>query len=152
MADKELDRIRQLAKNAQANSPSSEDLAEAECADPILVSHPGGEPAFWLVPFLRGDMAAGFATVTLEGKVERVGSFGSGPDDRDSWIPAEYFLKPPAALLNEVRKKYAGSSLSDPLFTYDRSPLRWGWRIEVEQTRGDVVFVSPSDWYVTKVE
>ena len=140
-------RIRELAARARDNSPWCENLADTRVTEPVLVRDPEGEPTFWLVPFLRDDMAVGFATVTLEGVVQQVGTFGSGCADRGAWIPASYFWRPPEKLLSEIRERYSESTLSNPSFSYDRSPSRWAWRLGVDPPNGDVVFVAPRDWH-----
>ncbi len=147
MQEDQLHRIRELAERARDDSPSGDDLADTRTTEPVLVRDSGGEPAFWLVPFLRDDMAAGFATVTLAGAVQRVGTFGSGRADRNAWIPASYFSRPPEDLMGEIRARYAESTLSDPLFSYDRSPSRWAWRLRVDPPNGDVIFIAPRGWY-----
>jgi hypothetical protein len=59
-------------------------------------------------------------------------------------------MKPPENYHREVRKKFPHRTLSEPFFTYDQSPTRWGWRIEVlrEGVVESYVYMNPTGWYV----
>ena len=123
-----------------------------EVADPVAVRDAADETVLWLVPLLRGDRAAGFVTLTTAGRVQRVGTFGSGPRDSASWIPAAWFAAPQADMLAEVRARYPGSNLSEPVFSFDRVPDRWGWRVRVGPPAGQTVFIGPRGWYAVPAE
>ena len=149
--------VRSAVTVARKQSPAREDPAHsavrrARVGSPAQVYTPAGTPAFWLVPLLVGDLACGFAHVDLAGQVIRVGTFGAGPEDRASWISAAFFEAPPAGVLSEIRFKYSGANLSEPLLSYDANPVRWAWRLEVIDAGrlAAEVFVTPSGWHERK--
>jgi hypothetical protein len=88
-------------------------------------------------------------TFSLEGQVTQISALGGGPEDRGSWIPQSFLTKPPDRSLAEIRNKYPEQPLSKPIFSYDRSPVRWAWRLEVGSppTPAAVVFITPAGWY-----
>ncbi len=138
--------IRTVATDAARASPASKELDGAATAVPVLVKAPSGNPEYWLVPSVRGDWACGFASVPPEGVVQRAGALGSGRADGGGWIPASYFTAPPPEAIREISERYPRATLADPVFSFDRSPARWGWRIHINPPAGVIVFVSPGGW------
>jgi len=145
---------RAAAAAAKKEAPVAEDralaaLRRARVGRPALVRTPAGEPAFWLAPFVSGDLACGLAHVDLDGRVARIGAFGAGPADRQSWVPLSFFEEAPAGPLAEIRAAYPGLDLSEPVLSYDASPARWAWRVEATGRRGveAVAFIGPGGWY-----
>jgi hypothetical protein len=130
-----------------ADDPAMRGLREAAAGDAALVYSPAGDPAFWLVPFESGDRACGFARVELSGRVSQVSVFGAGAADRASCPPAEFFRRPPARVLDEVRAKHPGRTLGEPVLSYDATPAKWAWRIPVDGPAGSVVYATPGGWY-----
>jgi hypothetical protein len=144
---------RQAADRARRTGPSALDprfraVRAARVGTPVLVYSPEGRPAFWLVPFIAGGVACGFARVEEPSlRVSQVGVFGAGPDDRASWPPAAFFERPPAALLQEIQSRY-GTTATEPVLSYDGSPARWAWRVDVgDPGSGPSVFITPGGWY-----
>ena len=143
----EREEIRRSAEQARgshpgAGAPQFGALKQASAGDPCAVAAPDGAIAFWIVPYVRGGRACGFAQVELSGVVSRVAIFGSG--DPASWVDAAYFRSAPEATLGEIRAKHPRDPLSKPVFSYDLSPARWGWRVE---GRGWTAFITPGGWY-----
>ena len=124
-------------------------LQDARVDSPVMVRTPEGTPSFWLVPFQVGDQVCGFAVVDLKGEVMQISTLGGGPQDRSSWILHSFFSTPPELYLAEIRQKYPEHQFSEPFFSYDRSPARWAWRLEVggPLTPAAVVFITPAGWY-----
>lgn len=121
-------------------------LRAARVDEPALVRTPTGEPAFWLVPLVAGDLACGYARVELDGRVAQLSQFGAGEGDRSAWPQAEFFRRPPAPRLAEIRAQHPGAAWAEPLLSYDGSPAKWAWRIAI----GDgarVAYVLPGGWY-----
>jgi len=145
--------IRNAAEAARRGPPIREDqrfvaLREAQAGTPVMVHSPEGGDAFWLVPFLSGEQVCGYARVELDGRTGQISILGAGPEDRGSWIAYSFFVQPPDSFLEEIRKKHTGRSISSPVFSYDRSPTRWAWRLEVGETPEIVeVFITPAGWY-----
>lgn len=144
--------VRKVVASARKQSPVADDpkfsvARDAEVGSPVMVYTPEGEPSFWMVPFLVKNSACGFACVELSGKVSKVGIFGSTPEDRPSWVDASFFKNPPDALFAEIRAKFSGSTISEPIFSYDTSPARWAWRIEVKNKIRTIIFITPGGWY-----
>jgi hypothetical protein len=125
-------------------------LQDTDAGEPVLVFSPRGVPEFWLVPFLRGSLACGFARVTVHSlDVTHLGLFGGRADDQASWLPASFFRGPPKSTLGEIASRYPRARLSKPIMSYDRSPARWGWRITLDgEGHAAIIFVGPSGWYV----
>jgi hypothetical protein len=130
-----------------AGDPALRELRKASVGDAALVRSPDGDPAFWLVPFESGDRACGFARVELNGRVAQVSAFGAGAADRASWPAAEFFRRPPARALEEVRAKHLRLTLGEPVLSYDGTPAKWAWRIPVGGPAGFDVYVTPGGWY-----
>lgn len=152
MGPLEPDDIRKLADRARHASPSGNELADAVIGDPLLVIDGDGEPEYWFVPFIRGEYASGFAHVSLSGSVQRIGTFGSSAADTASAVAASFFIAPPEHMLAEIRSRYPGADFSAPVFSFDRVPIRWGWRLQVGPPLGDVVFVMPNGLVIRKAE
>ncbi len=157
MPDANRKAVRSAVAAARKQSPAREDPAlaavrQARIGPPAQVYSPAGIPVFWLVPLLTGTSASGFAHVDLVGQVIRLGTFGAGPEDRASWIPATFFEAPPAETLSEIRTRYGGADLSEPILSYDTTPVRWAWRLAVFAAGSPVteVFITPSGWYERK--
>ena len=154
---KESEAIRMLVKAETQKAPVSHDpkfsaVRDGKVGLPVMVNEPEGKPAFWLVPILMGDSACGFARVELAHKVSQIGIFGSGPEERASWIDASFFEKPPPEILAEIRTRYSGSMISEPLLSYDKTPARWAWKIEIRNRTNSVAFISPGGWYERKLD
>jgi hypothetical protein len=143
-----------LAEAARKTSPAREDvqlaaLQDAIVGSPVMVCSPTGEPAHWLVPFLVGDLVCGYVNVTLKGQVMQISALGGSPQDRQSWIPLSFVKHPPDEYLAEIRRKYPERQLSTPVFSYDRSPARWAWYLELVSPPmpAKIVLISPAGWY-----
>ena len=101
----------------------------------------------WFVPLLIGDKACGFAQVEKDLKVSTVGLFGAGPKDRESWIEASFFERPPPEVINSIKARYPEMEMSTPFFSYDKSPAKWGWIIRLKNSREITIFINPAGWY-----
>ena len=149
-----LEAVKQAVEAARRQPPAGEDAAfqyvkKAKIGTPVLVRTPEGRSAFWIVPFLVKGSACGFARVELSREVSQIGIFGSGPDDHASWIDAEFFEKPPSDTLTVIQSRYFGLEITEPFFSYDRSPSKWAWRLEIRKKDEikSIVFITPHHWY-----
>jgi len=148
------EKIKEIAGRAREQSPLVNDekftlLRKAQVGNPAMVYSPEGTSAFWLVPFLSGDLVCGIAQVELSGQVAKIGIFGSAPDDSMSWMNASYFKEPPAEILKKIESVYSRDNVSDPVFSFDRSPSRWAWMLTIksEGKESFKVFITPGSWY-----
>ncbi len=149
---KEVEAIKRAVEVKRGKAPVSRDprfsaVKDAKIGLPAMVYSPEGKEAFWLVPILMGDSACGYARVELSHKVSQVGIYGSGPEDYASWIDASFFEKPPSRLLDAIRSRYSGMRISEPVLSYDKSPARWAWRVEIGDQVRTIVFITPGGWY-----
>ena len=149
---KETEAIRKAVEVKRSKAPVSKDplfsaVRDAKIGSPAMVYTPEGKEAFWLVPILMGDSACGFARVELSHKVSQVGIYGSSPEDYAGWIEASFFEKPPSRLLDAVRSRYSGMRISEPILSYDKTPAKWAWRIEIGEKVKTIVFITPGGWY-----
>jgi hypothetical protein len=129
------------------DNPLFSALIRSKIGSPAMVFTPEGQEAFWLVPMLVGDSACGFARVERSHKVSQIGIFGSGPEDRSSWIQASFFERPPSETLDAIRARYSGLTLSEPVLSYDQIPAKWAWRIEIADRVKTTVLITPGGWY-----
>lgn len=154
MAREEVEAVREAVEAARSTPPVADDatfqdVRSANVGRPTLARTPRGEPAFWIVPFIVKGSACGYARVELSREVSQVGVFGSGPKDRMSWVDATFFEKPPPDMVAAIRSRYPEFEVGAPVFSYDRSPGKWAWRVEVRK-KGEVtltVFITPHGWY-----
>lgn len=152
MVTGDIEAIRKAVEAARRQPPVEDDtkfssVRDAEVGSPVMVYTPEVKPAFWMVPFLMKGLACGFAYVELSGKVSKLGIFGSTPEDHSSWIDASFFEKSPAEILAEIQAKFSGSIISEPIFSYDTSPSRWAWRIEIKNKIKSIIFITTGGWY-----
>ena len=136
-----------LARTPVPGDPAMRALGGAVIGTPALARSPEGAPAFWLVPLEIRARTCGFARVELSGVVAQVGSFGAGTEDTSSWPEADFFRRPPARVLDEVRAKHAGAPLAEPMLSFDASPAKWAWRVAVGEPVSSVVYITPGGWY-----
>lgn len=124
-------------------------IKHAEIGSPSLIYTPAGDPAFWIVPLLVENTACGFARVDISGKVAQIGTFGSGPEDCTSWIDAAFFENPLPEMLSAIRTQHPELEVSEPILSYDASPIKWAWRVEMRKGGEirSVVFITPHGWY-----
>lgn len=159
MAVEDSEAVRKSVEAARKRPPAADDtsfqyLQRAKVGSPVLVYTPGGEPLFWIVPLLVKTSACGFARVELSHKVTQMGIFGSGPEDQSSWIDATYFRRPSPETLATIQARYADFQMSEPVFSYDTSPSKWAWRIEMREG-GEIkfiIFIAPHGWYEKQLD
>lgn len=149
-----IETVLNVVEKARKNTPFKGDLnfaklAHAKLGSPVIVHTPTGEPDYWFVPFVIDKYACGSAHVDLSGKIIRLGIFGGSPNDRNSWIPSEFFYDPPAEFINEIKSKYANAKILSVIFSYDSTPVKWAWVVQlVGRNLGKrIVFITPSGWY-----
>jgi hypothetical protein len=122
-------------------------LRNANARIPIIVKDDKGEDAFWLVPLLRGEKAVGFVRLEKNLKVSQVSIFGASGADRESWVAASFFDTAPSEAIDSIKLRYPDMELSEPVFSFDKSPAKWGWKITLSNKRKITVFVDPSGWH-----
>ena len=145
IADRET--VRQATEAALRQPPVRDDprfadAREGQVGSPVLARTPERDPAFWLVPLISGGMVCGLARVDLAGRVAQVGVLGAP-------IEPAFFEAPPDDVLGEIRGAHPEATLPVPQLSYDVSPLRWAWRVEIEQCGQvqSVAYVTPGGWY-----
>jgi len=129
-------------------------LQNAEIGDPIPLFNPEYIQDSWILPFLLEDMVCGIAQVSLNNRIMRVSVFGSDPLMKKRWFSPQFFRKPPEQYMIDIKKHYQTYQLSDPLFTYDNSPTKWGWRIQALKNGILIsnIYINPSGWYTKDVK
>lgn len=78
---------------------------------------------------------------------KRTRSFRWDPEDQGSWIDASFFERPPPEDIDSIKARYPGTEMSEPIFSYDQSPAKWGWMVKLNDGRRITVFVTPAGWY-----
>jgi hypothetical protein len=145
----ELDAIWRAADRAREQDLDPTDpifraIQETTTAHPTLVHTPDGKPAYWIVPFVQGDFAAGFARVELDKRVTQLATFGSG--DPRSWVQSTFFENPPEGFLHEIARSHPTVQTESAMFTYEDNPEHWGWRVHLP-SHGEA-FITPHEWHV----
>lgn len=138
-------RARQLVP--YRDDPALAAVRGATVGTPALVRSPEGEPAFWLVPFIDGRLACGFARVGLDGRISQLGAFGSGHHDPPAWPDADFLSKVPARWWKELTQRFPEAQSTGAVLSYDQSPAKWSWRIHLGPQQG-VAYIGPHGWYV----
>jgi hypothetical protein len=144
--------VLKAVKKALTEHPVSGDLnfailRKANASNPVIVKDDEGKDAFWLVPLLSGEKAVGFVRLEKNLRVSQVGIFGASAADRESWVDASFFDRPPPEAINSIRVRYPDMKMSDPVFSFDKSPAKWGWLIALSNNRKISIFVTPSGWH-----
>jgi len=137
----------EIARPPISGDPSMRLLRRAVIGTPLLVRSPDGVPAYWLVPLEIGRHACGFARADLAGRIAQVGIFGAGTDDLSGCPETAFFHHPPKSALDEIRAKHVGKPLGEPMFSYDGSPAKWGWRITMGTPVTGIALITPGGWY-----
>jgi hypothetical protein len=145
--------VRRAADAARSVAPVADDVRFTSSgtpgrAHPLRLIRRTGIPPFWIVPFLTSRMVCGFARVDTSGKVVQVSTLGSGPDDRVGWVSEEWFAHPPPDVLEEIRRAHPEGTIAQPVLSYDRTPARWGWKVDVLTKTGERIraFIGTGGW------
>ncbi len=144
--------VRAAVQEAISRPPVSSDrsmewLCRCAVGAPVLACSPEGIPAFWIVPLEIDRYACGYAKADLQARVGQIASLGIGAGQSEGCPDSDFFRRPPDGALKEIRGRYAGMVLGEPLFSYDRTPAKWGWRVTVGLPVVKVVFINPGGWY-----
>ncbi len=131
------------------NTKGFENLKNSASAMPVQVYSRDNVPAFWMVPFISGVKSSGFAIFDMEGKLIRTGVFGTGCDNDPGMIDSSYFKRPSSAIMEEIKLKYSQYDISEPVFSYDRTPVKWAWRVILKKNgkRDVTIYILPDNWY-----
>jgi len=116
--------------------------------NPVAMHSPADLPERWLVPYLAGSKACGFAVFDQQKQLIKTGVLSSGTGGIDS----DYFLRPAPRLIEEIKHKYPDGELSTPIFAYDQTPAKWAWRVSISQ-KGQTkknIYIMPESWYETE--
>ena len=149
---RDLANVAKAVKKAIGERPVKDDpkfaaVRKATVGTPLVVRSKDGKDAYWLVPLLMADKTCGFAQVEKNMKVSIVGSFGANSEDRGSWVDASFFERPPLEVVNTIKARYPEMEMSEPFFSYDKSPAKWGWMVRLKDGRRITVFINPAGWY-----
>jgi hypothetical protein len=144
--------VREVVEQALKEHPVSGDpnfsvVRKAKVGDPIVVKDAKGKAAFLIVPLLTGDKASGYVRLENNYSVNQVSIFGASANDHKSLVDSSFFIKPPPESVESIRAKFPDMNLSNPVFSYDKSPAKWGWIINLSNKHQIGVFVGPSGWY-----
>jgi hypothetical protein len=140
------------AKKALNEQPVYDDLnfanvRKAKASNPIIVKDDKCKDTFWLVPMISGEKAVGFVRLEKNLKVSQVSIFGASAADKESWVDASFFNRPPSEVINSIKLRYPDMEMSEPVFSFDKSPAKWGWLIRLNNRHKIEIFVAPSGWH-----
>jgi hypothetical protein len=144
--------VAKAVKKSISEPPISDDpkfaaVKKAIIGIPLKVKSENKKESYWLVPLLIGDKACGFAQVEKDLRMSTVGLFGASAEDRESWIEASFFERPPPEAINSIKARYSEMEMSNPFFSYDKSPAKWGWMVRLKNSREVTIFINPAGWY-----
>lgn len=97
----------------------------------MAVESPRGSTAFWWVPVAVADRLVGFFVFDTAQKLERYSSFLSHPGEVDRGPLAKSWTNPVAISERALQAAGGGRATSVPYLTYDGSPARITWAVDV---------------------
>lgn len=122
--------------------------------EPILVNTVDREPSYWIVPVEGLGRALGYIEIGPEGTVLGHAYLYQNPNEVSNCpdLATRISAKQALELAQSVLKKYAGATVSDPLFVHDGARSRVAWMIEIRTKDRLIsqVFVTPDDVYERK--
>lgn len=129
-------------------------LQNAKIGDPVPLFNPEYVQDSWIIPFLLDGLICAISQVSLNNKLIRVSVFSSTPTKKERWFSPIFFREPPKQYMTEIKGLFQDYQLSYPLLTYDGSPAKWGWRLQVIDAEKVIsnIFIIPSGWYVKEVK
>lgn len=132
-----------------ANENADEDLFTSGTnvvpGKPVRVVSREGMPVYWIVPLAAENEIVGMATVSVSGTITSVSAFQNEAGNNEY---AGFFHTPPLHMLDDISRSFNGATLSKPVMSYDRTPERWGWMVEVRTEPPVRVFIVPGGWSV----
>lgn len=148
------DEARRIAREALAEGFAGTELADwpqGTWGAPVLVRNLAREPSYWLVPFLVGDRAAGFARVLPDGRVLAIGAFGrpGRAPGQSSRVVTGVSMAEAQRLFDDCTRLEAGERPAPPVFVHDGPPGREVWLVETTRDGRPCrwVFVSAAGCY-----
>jgi hypothetical protein len=103
-------------------------LAGARTDEPVLVRTPAGEPAYWLVPAVRGGDLVGAVRISLEGDLITVGRLEPA---RSGLVVTGITAAEAANAARATMGESASGVAAPPVFVADGPPGREGWLVEI---------------------
>lgn len=136
-----------MKKQPIIEDPTFNAARMAKIGSPLMVKGTNGKNEYWFVPLLTGKKASGYAQVEKDLTVSQLAIFGANPEDRESWIDASFFEKPPLKAINSIKARYPQTEISDYFFSYDQTPSKWGWIVKLKNKHQTTIFITPSGWH-----
>ena len=135
-------------QSAELFSGSLSLIKDAETGEPMPMLDFNDKQTHWFIPFVLHHKALGFAITNLSGKIILHGSLTPNAKEK---IDLAFFSQLPSHLLADLKKSYQGFNIVSQSFSYDGSPHRWAWRVNLDNgEQKHTLFVSPSGWYEKK--
>ncbi len=141
--------VKEISKGYIKKDILFQNLINTAPGTPVPVHSPdsGHRQEYWMVPYVSGSTAYGFAVYDSGQKLVRVGVFGAGGST--DHIAAEYFVRPPSGQIEDIKNKYRDFVMAEPVFSYDKTPAKWSWRLELSKGGKETVilYILPESWY-----
>jgi hypothetical protein len=108
---------------------------------------------YWLVPLLLGKKVRGLAIFDLSGKLVSHGILSPNVMDEGKLMDKDFFESVPITVLDKIRKQHRGVEFATPFLSYDETPRKWGWLLQVEKENEapKSIFIGPQGWYEKQV-
>jgi len=130
--------------------PVIQQLNNTTIGTPFPVYDLHKQQQFWFIPFLLKAKVRGSAIMDMAGKIISHGILTPNIQDEDKLIDKHFFEKVPKKTINEIKHNYKDHTITSQIFSFDRTPQKWGWLICLKKDNSEEplsIFVGPGGWY-----
>lgn len=127
-------------------------LSSTTLGDPVPLYDSRRKQSYWLIPFLEDTKVRGLAIVDLKGNLVSHGVLSPNLTDKSLLVDRDFFDSVPQKALEKIKEQYKGYRHSIPFLSYDVSPRKWGWYLELEKEKAQTIqiFIGINGFYEKK--
>ena len=117
---------------------------------PVPVFDQNKVQRYWFIPFLLKTKVRGSAIFDVQGKLVTHGVLNPNVQDEDKLLDMHFFEKVPKKTLNEIKHNYKDHTITSQIFSFDRTPQKWGWLICLKKDNSEdllSIYAGPGGWY-----
>lgn len=130
-------------------------LYHTNTGDPVAVYDTEKVQQYWLTPLLLNIRVRGIAMLDIKGNLISHGVMMPNVQDENQLPEKSYFEAVPHPVLKEIERHYRGYTISQPYFSYDATPRKWGWLVCLsgQDNAPDLkVFIGINGWYQKQLQ